>query len=90
MTQVLPLPCEHVVATDFDDGEGVLIDLDAKRYYQLNETAMLIWRGLEKNLSLAEIIGKLTDVFDVGAEHAAMSVERLLRDLQDCKLVRPH
>ena len=82
-----PAPHEHVVATEFDGGEGVLVDLNSKRYYQLNETAMLVWRCLEKGLSPAEIVGEMTGAYDVAPDHAARSLEGLLRSLSAHKLV---
>src|SRR5262245_18484159 len=82
MTTLLPKPHEHVIATEFEGGEGVLIDIQAKRYYQLNETAMLVWRGLERNRPLTEIAGELMKDYEVGAEHALASVGRLLAELQ--------
>ena len=50
-------PHEHVVFTEFDAGEGILVDLNTKKYFQLNETGTLVWRGLERNQTLEEIIG---------------------------------
>jgi len=79
---------EHVVSTAFDGGEGVLVDLNTKKYFQLNETAMLVWRGLEKGKALEEIVGEMTAEYDVTAEHAAESVRRLVGNLQSYKLVR--
>ncbi len=87
MTDVLPIPYDHIVAAEFDGGEGVLIDLNAKRYYQLNETAMVVWRGLELNLPPSEVIGQLMAAYEVSAEQAAASVERLLREFQDRQIV---
>ena len=84
-----PAPHEHVVATEFDGGEGVLVDLNSKRYYQLNETAMLVWRGLERGLSAAEIVGEMTARYDVSPEHAALSLSKLLHGLRTHKLVGP-
>jgi len=83
-----PIPHEHIVATDLDDGEGVLIDLNAKRYYQLNETAMVVWRGFEQKLSPPEIARQLTEAYEVSQEQAEASVKRLLREFQDHKLVQ--
>lgn len=83
-----PIPHEHIVATDFDGGEGVLVDLNTKRYYQLNETAMLVWRCLERRRTFPEIVAEMIKVYDVTAEHAAASVERLVANLQSRKLVR--
>jgi PHD/YefM family antitoxin component YafN of YafNO toxin-antitoxin module len=89
MLSEIPTPHDHIVSTEFDGGEGVLVDLNTKRYYQLNETAMLVWRSLENKESLQEIINKLTSVYDVKQEHAAQSVEKLLEHLQTYKLVHP-
>jgi hypothetical protein len=89
MTTDAPVPFEHVVSTSFEGGEGVLVDLNAKKYYQLNETAMLVWRGLEKRRTVEEIVAEMTTLYDVTPEHAAASVERVLRQMQSQKLVRP-
>ena len=82
------VPHEHVVFTEFDGGEGVLVDLDTKKYFQLNPTATVVWRGLEGGKTLDEIVRDMTAEFDVSPEHAARSVQRLLSSLQEFKLVR--
>lgn len=82
-----PTPFDHIVATEFEGSEGVLVDLNAKRYYQLNETAMLIWRCLEKGQPRSEIISELTKTYEVTSEQAAASIERLVLDLQAHKLI---
>jgi Coenzyme PQQ synthesis protein D (PqqD) len=82
------VPHEHVVFTEFDGGEGVLVDLDTKKYFQLNPTATVVWRGLEGGKTLDEIVGDMTAEYDVSPEHAARSVQRLLSNLQEFKLVR--
>lgn len=82
-----PIPFEHVVSTEFDQGEGVLVDLNSKQYYQLNETAMFVWTCLEKRTSLPEIINGMTETYDVSAQHAADSVEKILKDFVDRRLV---
>jgi hypothetical protein len=83
------IPHEHVVFTEFDGGEGVLVDLDTKKYFQLNPTATIVWRGIEGGKTLEEIVGDMTAEYDVSREHAARSVRRLLGSLQDFQLVRP-
>ena len=79
---------EHVVFTEFDAGEGILVDLNTKKYFQLNETGTIIWRGLEKNRTLEEIVGEITAAYDVTPEHASESVRKLLDNLRAFKLVR--
>lgn len=88
MTTDTASPSEHVILTEFDGGEGLLVDLNSKRYYQLNETAMLIWKALEKGTTKEEMINDLTVHYDVSSEHAARSIEKLLQNLRLHKLVQ--
>ncbi len=73
---------DHIILTEFDDGAGVLIDVRRKRYFQLNETALLIWRGIEQGLDLSQIIQQVTDVYDVSAEEISAHTAQLMHDLQ--------
>jgi hypothetical protein len=82
------VPQEHVVFTEFDAGEGVLVDLNTKKYFQLNETAALVWRGLEERLSLEDIVGRITAEYEVEGAHATESVRRVLENFRSLKLVR--
>lgn len=80
-------PGKHVVVTDFDGGEGILVDLDTKKYFQLNETAMLVWKGLEQGKTINEIISDVTSNYEVSPEKAALSVRRAVDSFQNYKLV---
>jgi hypothetical protein len=84
-----PSPYEHIVFTDLDGLEGVLVDLNTKKYYQLNETASLIWRGLEKGMPLSSIANEMTERYDVTPEAAISSIGTVLRQLEAQKLVGP-
>ncbi|MDT5293419.1 MAG: hypothetical protein QOJ76_299 [Acidobacteriota bacterium] len=88
MSTIELVPQEHVVFTEFDAGEGILVDLNTKKYFQLNETAIIVWRGLEQSRTLDEIVGHITTAYDVTPEHAAESVRKLLENLRVFKLVR--
>jgi len=78
---------EHVVATDFEGGEGVLVDLNTKKYYQLNETAMLVWRGVERGRGLAEIVSEMTRTYEVTPERARASVDRIVGHFVSLRLI---
>ena len=82
-----PAPGKHVVLTDFDGGEGILVDLNTKRYYQLNETAMVVWKGLEQGKTINEIAADITSNYEVGLDKATLSVERIVDNFQSYKLV---
>lgn len=81
------IPSKQVVVTDFDGGEGILVDLNTKRYYQLNETAMVVWRGLEQGKTTGEIAADITSSYEVALEKAVLSVERIVDNFQTYKLV---
>lgn len=78
---------EHVVVTDFDGGEGILVDLNTKKYYQLNETAMFVWKGLERGKTTGEIAADLTSSYEVELDRATLSVQRIVDNFQTYKLV---
>jgi hypothetical protein len=80
-------PVKDIVYTDFQGTGGILVDLNSKQYYQLNETGSLIWQGLEKGNSIEEIISEMRVVYDVSLEHAQVSVEKLLTNLETRKLI---
>ena len=81
------MPGKHVVATDFDGGEGILVDLNTKKYYQLNETAMVVWKGLENGKTLNEIVADITAGYEVAPDQATLSVQRIVDNFQSYKLV---
>ena len=81
------IPGKHVVATDFDGGEGILVDLNTKKYYQLNETAMIVWKGLEQGKTTMEIAADITSSYEVALDRATLSVERIVDNFQTYKLV---
>jgi hypothetical protein len=81
-------PLNDVVFTDFDGQEGILVDLNTKQYYRLNETGSLIWCALEKGNSVEQIVSEIQDTYEVSAERARESVEKLLLNLETNKLVK--
>jgi hypothetical protein len=83
-----PLLQSHVIFTDLDGLEGVLMDLNTKRYYLLNETASFVWRGLEKHKSTGKIAEEMTTLYEVTLEHATASVAKVLQEFSVNKLVR--
>ena len=89
MNGISVLPNKQVIFTDLDGAEGILVDLNTKKYYQLNETAMLVWKGLEKGKSVEEIATQVTNEYEVTFDHATRSVETLPTNFQTYKLVTP-
>ncbi len=62
-------------------GEAVLLDLGAKRYYRLNESAAVIYRALEDGLGRDGAIARVLESFDVDHATAAAAVDETRKDL---------
>ncbi len=77
----------QVVATPFDNGEGVLIDLQGKQYFQLNETGLFIWQRIADGHSSEQIVAALTAEYEVSETQAQASVKHLIADLQQRELL---
>jgi Coenzyme PQQ synthesis protein D (PqqD) len=78
----------QVVDTKLDEGEVVLLHLDSKIYYSLNLSGERIWQGLKDGLTPEEISRQLQQEFDVDAERADRSVDELINELTQQKLVQ--
>ena len=82
-----PTPYNHIVFTEFDGAEGILVDLNTKKYYQLNETATLIWKGIANKAPIVEIANSLTTSYEVTPEDAQRNVQAIVQQLQDYNLI---
>lgn len=80
-------PCPYVVSTAFDDGEGVLVNLNTKQYFRLNQTAMFVWHRIQKGQHAGDIASDMTDEYEVSPAQALESVQRFLWSLSASKLV---
>ncbi len=88
MNSSTPTPMKDVVFTDFDDGEGMIVDLTTKQYYRLNETAALIWRNLENGKAINDIVDEMQLRYEVSREQALASVDRLVSKLATRNLLK--
>lgn len=79
-------PSDDVLAAHLD-GESVLLDMETKRYYRLNETASHVWRGLEQGLDRRQIRVSLKESFEIGDEEIDPALDRLLESFARQKLV---
>ena len=73
------IPTE-VLAAHLGD-EAVLLDLNGKRYYRLNESAAVVFRALEDGEGRDGAIRRLVAAFDVSESDASSAVDALLADL---------
>lgn len=69
-------------------GEAVLLDMESRKYFRLNETAADIWKQLERGADDEALVEHLCKTFQVEREVARSGVTRVLADLLQRKLIR--
>ncbi|MER3448069.1 MAG: hypothetical protein C4291_15145 [Candidatus Dadabacteria bacterium] len=78
-----------VVCTELDDG-AVLLNLDSKYYYSLNETGLRIWQIMGEVQDPLEIAKRLASEYEIDTERAKASVVELLEELEKERLIIPN
>lgn len=75
-----------VVCTELDDG-AILLNLDTKYYYNLNETGLRIWQILDEVRTPLQVAKKLASEHEIDVEGVRTSVVRLISQLEKEGLV---
>ena len=82
--------CYHVnpsvVCTELDDG-AVLLDVETKNYYHLNDTSLLIWNGICENMSSKKIANSLIESNEVDERRAINSIFQFTQQLEEEGLI---
>jgi hypothetical protein len=86
MTHYRAVP-EALVAT-LSDG-AVLLNLQTKRYFSLNETGTRIWAMVQESSSEEEMVSTLLDEYEVDDAVARAEVRRILDELVEAQLIVP-
>jgi hypothetical protein len=81
-------PDPEVIVTELEGKEAVLLHLGSRKYFSLNSTGLEIWQGLTEGLPLGEIARRLQNDYDLDADRATASVNRLAGELLAAGLVR--
>ena len=69
------------------EDEGIVLHLDSRRYFSVNETGLLILDTLRRPQSAEQLVGVLLERYQVTAEHARDCVVRVLTSCEDSQLV---
>jgi hypothetical protein len=78
---------EALVAT-LSDG-AVLLNLQTKRYFSLNETGTRIWEMVQQTADEDSIVATLLTEYDVEEPMARSEVKRILDELIEAQLIVP-
>ena len=78
---------EALVAT-LSDG-AVLLNLQTKRYFSLNETGTRIWEMVQQTADEETIVTTLVSEYEVDEPMARAEVRRILDELLEAQLIVP-
>ncbi len=70
-----------VISTELDGG-AILLNLDNKHYYNLNETAFRIWQILEETESTLDLAKQLAIEYQVDLRTARASLNRMMGEFE--------
>lgn len=71
----------QVLYADLHPTEGVLLNLQTKNYYRLNETGQVIWQGITSGKEANAIAKDLSASFDIPEMVALEDVQELINRL---------
>lgn len=83
-------PNPNAVFTDMDDDESVLLHLQKRTYFSLNETGTLIWKLLQEGKEVDDIASALEQTYEVEPAAALQHVTAFLDELAQDELVDKH
>ncbi len=69
------------------NGETIVLDLEKGHYYSLLKSSVMIWEGVEKGMTLGEIVDLLHTRFEAATDRLRAVVETMVRQLVDEGLV---
>jgi hypothetical protein len=79
---------KSAVFTQLSDGSAVVLDLESKVYFGLNESAMLVWQELAKgSIDEGSLVERVVAAYDVEEERAISDVRNLLLALREAELL---
>ena len=76
----------HPVAEPVDD-ELVMADIEAGKYYGLNDIGTAIWKRIETKITVEDLCKQLCETYTVTPEQCSAEVIAFLKDLESRKLI---
>jgi hypothetical protein len=85
--EIFTIDPKKVIYADLDPKEGVVLNLETKNYYRLNETGQIVWRGLSSGKSVRAVSAEISETYDVPSETALADVEEIVSHLKRERLI---
>lgn len=81
---------DDIIVTELDNKEAILLDMRNKMYFSLNETGLIIFKGIKSKLPDDKIIEKLTSIYEINTDKAKNSVDTLINQLLSHNIIEKH
>ncbi len=78
---------KEVIFTELEGDEGVLLSLESKIYYSLNETGMVAWKLLNGKRTIGDILDILAEEFSATIERINKPILGFIKALESEKLI---
>lgn len=73
------VPREDLVLEEIED-EVVVLDLKSNSYFGLNPVGRLVWRGLENDQNVGQVVDAIAEQFDVERDQVAQDVRGFIEE----------
>jgi hypothetical protein len=75
------MSAKKIIYAELDEKEGVVLHLDTKNYYRLNETGQFVWKRLSDGMSPEQVASELTQTYEVALDEARRDVEAICQKM---------
>jgi RNase adaptor protein for sRNA GlmZ degradation len=87
MSATAARPCDHVLYRSVPGTGGVLLDLERREYFALDEVAAHMWEELSQTGRISDVVEAIALEYDVERAVLEDDVERFVQTLADSNLV---
>lgn len=88
MTAVLYFVARPDVVDCDIGGDRALLHLEDNTYFTMNDTASALWLALSRPRSVGDLVGVITERFEVGEARCRADVEAVLAAMLEAGIVR--
>lgn len=83
-----PIRSSSIVCTELPEGEAILLNIENKYFYTLNEVALRIWNLIDGSRSIADIINVLLKEYNIDRPKVTKSASRQIKEFAKYGLVK--
>ena len=81
--------CSTDIASEVIDGEAIIINMSTGTYYSARDTGAFVWPLLAAGLTVAEVMVRVTDRYDVAPERVATDLAVFVATATRDRLLAP-